>query len=529
MTGAFISQPFGGQVQTQSTGFPPSLPFQFAQPFQSTQPLSSFPANNFTIQSQQVPQHRPFSTFIPQQATGLQFGPNTGFLQPQPTGVNPFRQSMLIPQATGMLALNSNGIPPMPPLPQTDSLFQLSGNLPSQSPGQPMAMAPLVQVRQPVRSGTQSEYNNPSSEVRVRPVSTPQISIVANPSFISPPIAQPVKSHQTGSRNPFGVPVTPAPPVPKPPTLLELSMGIGRLGLDDSQPLPQSQSTPSTSPHVQRTSAATTESSFSAVASTFAFTDKSEESASSLSSDLNSLGSHHLNFQMAPTTMGSKALDSLSSPLSSQITNATVSSRAPSISMTGPIKPQHTGFGGVKPFKPTSSFGASLLESLPPIPQSGPTIPDPSAQTTIHWSTPSLPANPSLDGSVYASSVGKESNVAGTINPQPTGVPFPSQKVNGGFTPGVGLRPQVTGALGAANPFRATMFATSSAPPPVGSVSNTLVSSASTPPFGGLSNGTGVFPAFGPGLGYGAFSSFPAHLGQDSSNMQQQNAGASLI
>lgn len=514
MTGAFPSQPFGAQAQIQPTGFPP-LPFQFTQPSQPTQPLLSSQANSFTIQSQQAPQHRPFSTFVPQQATGLQFGPSPGFLQPQPTGANPFRQSMLIPQASGMPALNGYGIPPVP---QTDSLFQLTGNLQSQSPQQPLP--PFMQAQQPVPSSTQFGQN-PSLEVPARPASTPLTSIVLDPSSTSPPIAQAVKSHQTGSRNPFGAPVTPAPPVPKPPTLLELSMGFGQLG--GSQPLPQSQSTATTSPQVQSTTTVTTESTFSTVASSFAFANRPEENASTLGNDLNSLGSPSL-IQMAPTTTGSRPSHPFSSPLSSQPTGATASSRAPSIPAAGPIKPQHTGFGGVKPFKPTSSFGASLLDSLPPIPQSGTTTPDPSAQTTIHSSAPSLPTNPTLNGSVYASG-----NVLGTINPQPTGASFPSQRVNGGFTPGVGLRPQATGALGAANPFRATMFAATSASSTASGVSSTLVSSASTPPFGGLSNGSGVVPAFGPVFGNGAFSPSFTHLGPDSSSMQQHNAGASLI
>ncbi|KAF8551348.1 ANTH-domain-containing protein [Imleria badia] len=504
MTGAFPSQPFDGQVQMQPTGFPPSLPFQFAQPFQPTQPLPSSQANNFVIESQQAPQHRPFSTFVPQQATGTQPGPITGFLQPQPTGANPFRQSMFVPQPTGMPAFNSTGIIPIPPppLPQTEPLFQMTSNLQSQSFGQPMAQ--LVQVRQ-------------SMEVPPRPASTPLTSIVANPSSVSPPIAQPVKSHQTGSRNPFGVPVTPAPPVPKPPTLLELSMGFGRLGVDGGQSKPQSQATAASSHQVQSTTTSTA-STFSTVASSFAFTNNLEENPSSLGSDLNHLGLQPHNYQATPTNMSLNASDSLFTSLSSQPTNSTVSSHAPSIPVTGPIKAQPTGFGGVKPFKPTSSFGASLLESLPPIPQSGTTTPDPSAQTTTHPFAPSLPTNLNFNES--------DSNVLRTINPQPTG---PSQRVNGGSSIGVGLRPQATGALGGANPFRATMFATASASSTVGGVSSALASSTSTPPFGGLSSGTGMSHVFGPGFVNGAFNPSFTRLGQDGSNTQQQNAGVSLI
>lgn len=468
MTGAFLSQPFGGQAQMQHMGLPPSLPFQFAQPFQPTQPSSS-QANNFTIEPQRAPQHRPFSTFIPQQTTGWQSGLTTGFLQPQPTGANPFRQSMFVPQMTGMPTLSSNGISPMPPsAPQTEPFFQMTSNLQSQPPGQPKA------IQQPV-------------EAPARPASTPLTTVVANSSSVSPPIAQPVKSHQTGSRNPFGVPVTPAPPVPKPPTLFELSML--RPGVDGSQSTPQSQSTAATGHQVQST-VTTTESTFSTVASSFAFTNKFEENTSSLSNDSNHLGSRPLNSQTTPTAPSSSAPDSLFSSLSSQPTNATISLHAPSTAVTGPIQAQPTGFGGVKPFKPSSNFGASLLGSLPPIPQSGATTPDPNAQITT---------------------------ALGTINPHPTGFPLPSQRTNGGPTLGVGLRPQATGALGAANPFRATMFATTSPPSAVSTASGTLASSASTPQFGGLGSGAGALPVFGSAFGNGAF------------NTQQQNTGVSLI
>ena len=506
MTGAF-PQTLGGPVLMQSTGFPTSFPFQAAQPFQPTQPSPSSQTSNFIMESHQVPQHRPFSTFVPQQATGLQPGP-TGFLQPQPTGANPFRQSMLAPQTTGMLAFNSNGIAPMPPLPplpasQAESHFQSTNNLQSRLPEQPTA--------QPV-------------EVPARPASTPLTNIRANLSSASPPIAQPVKSHQTGSRNPFGVPVTPAPPIPKPPTLAELSMGFGRPGIDGSQPTSQLQSTIASSSPVHNTTTTTTGSILSTVASSFAFSSTLEENPPSLTSGFGL----HSNSQTAPPNTNSNASDSLFSSLSSQATISTAPPHDPSIPVTGPIKSQPTGFGGVKPFKPTSSFGASLLESLPPIPQSGTTTPDPSAQTTMHSSTPYLPTNLTLNGFVHASNAGKDSNVLGTINPQPTGVAFPSQWSNGS-TLGVGLRPQATGALGAANPFRATMFTATSAPPSASVVPGAFASSASTPPFGGLSNRTGGPPMFSSGFGTGAFGPSFAHVGQDNSNIQQQNVGATLI
>ena len=497
MTGAFTSQPFGGgQVQIQSTGFPPSFPVQLAQPFQSTQPFPLSQTNGFAIPSHSTPQHRPFSTFIPQQATGILSGPTVNFLQPQPTGSNPFRQSMLFPQSTGMPTFSGSGAVPTPlsAFPQITSMSQMASNLP------------------PMISSTQFGHNN-SSELPVRPASTP-LTVAANPLSTSPPIAQPVKSHQTGSRNPFGVPVTPAPPVPKPPTLLELSMGFGRLG-DGNQGL-QPRPAAAASPQAQTTTMAPTESILSTVASSFSLMNKVEENTPFPTGDLNRLGSHPFNSQAVSTVTSSNRSESLFS-LSSQPTGAAVSSYVPSAPLAAPIKSQPTGFGGMKPFKPTSSFGASLLETLPPIPQSGTTTPDVSAQTAAHTSAPLLPTNITMNGSA-ASSVAKDSNVPGALSSQSTAGPLPAR----GFTPGVGLRPQATGVLGAANPFRATMFAATSTPSTVGGPSHSFVSSASTPPFGVFTNGTGGFPMLGPGNN--AFGPPFTHLGQG--NMQQQNAGA---
>lgn len=64
------------------------------------------------------------------------------------------------------------------------------------------------------------------------PASTPLPLTHRKPS--SPPL-QPLKSHQTGSRNPFGMPKASSPsPLPRVPTLFELTSGV-------PQPPPQSQ------------------------------------------------------------------------------------------------------------------------------------------------------------------------------------------------------------------------------------------------------------------------------------------------
>jgi len=525
MTGAFTSQPlnFPAQVQMQPTGFPTSQVFQPAQPFQVTQAFQ-------TTQPPQAPQHRPFSTFLQPQATSFQPVPGAGMLQPQPTGVNPFRQSMLLPQATGMAAFNTGSgnayLPPsqtagqpnpyMPfetPMAQPPSSIQPFG-IPPQSP-QPLFASP---------PGEQTG-NHVSVDVPVRPASTPLTAFGTTSSSVSPPVAQPVKAHQTGSRNPFGVPVVAPPPVPKPPTLLELSMGR-KPTVNDNQPAPL---------QPQPTGFDTQASSISSVASSFAFC---KQNSLGSGSNMNDAG---FNPQMTGTTMttttGTTTSESLFSftPLSSQPTGATITSSSPSISVSGasaPLKPQMTGFGGLRTFKPTSNFGAALLESLPPIPQSSDITPEAKgAPALTHTPTSSLPTNLNFGGSTFLADPShspQDTTAAGGLTSQPTGASSVFSRLNGGSTVGVGLRPQATGTLGGANPFRATMFAS---PSTMGATTPFMQHSASIPQLG-LNGGLGGVPAFGTGLG-GNNNAFP-NFGSGDPNASKpfqpaQQAGPSLI
>jgi hypothetical protein len=114
-----------------------------------------------------------------------------------------------------------------------------------------------------------------------------------------------------------------------------------------------------------------------------------------------------------------------------------------------PVTSHVTGFGGLKPFIPSSSFGASLMESLP-FPISSPANP----------TTSSNAVNGPATSPGGANQISSPSNGTGNysfLNSQPTGT-------TGGFggasstyksSLGVGLRPQMTGG-GAANPFRAS-------------------------------------------------------------------------
>ncbi|KAG2150293.1 ANTH domain-containing protein [Suillus bovinus] len=486
MTGAFQGQPFGfpGQIQPQATAFP--------QSFQSVQP------NTFSQQSPSTQhQHRPFSTFLQPQPTGFVMPQGTGFLQPQATGANPFRQSMMMMQGTGSPAFNFGAtnafLPQLQPAGQTNAPFQ-----PASQP-QPSWSSNGFAVQTPSTSTQFGQINGArtSFDVPTRPASTPLTTFgTTQASSTSPPVAQPVKPHQTGSRNPFGVPITPAPPVPKPPTLMELATAIG-----SSNNVPPADFAPPQTQRPQQTSffgppgASGGESSISGVASSFTFGQKSEDNKFSTSDS----GIVNTQTTMAAST-ASDSLFSSFSPLSTQPTSATTPSMSPS---SDQLKPQMTGFSGIKPFKPTSSFGASLLESLPPIPQSGPTTP---SVTGMPGNFSSPPASSGI-ASAFGASVS-------SIGQLPAVGSHPEIKP----TLGVGLRPQATGG---ANPFRATMYTTSLPNAGGGSV---LPIMGSLPQF----SGTNESSPFASSYGRSPFG-YPGAHDPSQQPFQQQTGTASLI
>ncbi|KAK0202746.1 ANTH domain-containing protein [Desarmillaria ectypa] len=469
------------QMQLQATGFsmggPAPNPFGLSAP---TPRLQLQPTG-----------HRPFSSFLPQPTGQPQLSPQVqqpqGFLQPQPTGANPFRQSMLLPQTTGMALFGVGGGGGLQ-LQQTGAPFMDANammNAPTQNQGQGAFGGPSLMNSQPF--STTSSFVSPAHQtsafqghanVPARPASTPLTSF--NPSSpsssTSPPVAQPIKTHQTGTRNPFGRVATPPPPVPKQPTLMELAMGMHVNGNLTNQAQPQSN--PSSPPtHSQpngqsnfsfgNSSLNPGATDISSVASSFAFKPSGSEKPTSSSGFLNSQNT-------STTTAGSTFSDSLwSSSLSSQQTGATNASSSPSISLAPSLKSQVTGFPGLKPFKPSSSFGASLLESLPPIPQSAPTTPaatgngtatsPPSSGSPASQQTGGFPFNTHLTGLGAMSSLPGDQN-QNNVNPgtQPGGIGALNSQPTGAFgamgqprsTLGVGLRPQMTGSV--ANPFRAS-------------------------------------------------------------------------
>ncbi|PFH51967.1 hypothetical protein AMATHDRAFT_58213 [Amanita thiersii Skay4041] len=484
-----MGQPFQQATQTAAqTGF--ILPQQTAIPQQQ---------NAFGLQAIQVQPtgHRPFASFLPQ-ATGLQqqsgnllqnqpqqptsppilqqqiqqsqqgapfqttsppiqsmpfthsqLRPQaTGFLQPQATGANPFRQSMLFPQATGMAMF---GVSPGSPT-QTNPFNAFNDN--TQLGAQP-AFNTVSQSAGPISTFPNSLFTqspsfgqaNKISGLPARPASTPLTALSqATPRTISPPKAQPVQTHQTGSRNPFGPVVKTPPPVPKVPTLMELAMGANKgvsLPTDAATNQHQQQQSTTQAPAITGTSAF----SFNSGALSAGATDMSGVASSLAFSKVN--GANPLTqgiTQSNPPRIGSPTTTtsphfSSTQPGSVRM-SPTVSSGPSSPTVLSPVKSHVTGFASLKPFKPTSSFGAALLESLPPIPDDAPT----SSSNAVQSSTTS-PAVSSTNTFGFSS----PNTSLNTFNTQSTG----SLR---GSTLGQGLRPQLTGG-GASNPFRASMLA----------------------------------------------------------------------
>ena len=383
------------------------------------------------FQPQQQSTHRPFSSYLmsqptgfqqPQQTSGFLQSPQQAFLQPQPTGSNPFRQSMLVPQSTGM------------------ALFGASQGLNGQSSQGGSAFLPGV-----------SAFSSPSSTIPL-PASTPSMVASSNnmpPRPSSTPLTsykapsqplQSVKSHQTGTKNPFGpITITP-PPVPKAPTLLELKTGMaanGNTSLSQpltEQPLGQQQTGSFNKFSFNNSALNPGAADISSVASSFTFNPNTVGSTISDKSSSNNSG--FMGSQQTGTTATGSAFSDSRLPQSNT---------SPTMSGPPPVTSHTTGFGDLKPFIPSSSFGASLMESLP-FPAS--------SSTTSSNAINGLATSP--DGANQLSPLSSNGNYS-FLNNQPTGA-------TGGFggasstyksSLGVGLRPQMTGG-GAANPFRAS-------------------------------------------------------------------------
>ncbi|WVF67385.1 hypothetical protein IAT40_002141 [Kwoniella sp. CBS 6097] len=490
-----------GFMQPQMTGFPMQQQ-GFLQP-QATGAMAFGQQGQAMFQPQQQQPQQNTGPFMQPQQTGFmqpqphqQIPQQTGFLQPQATGANPFRQSMMLNTSIG-----PSGAMSQPASPFGNHSLRGTGGGASQN------------------TGSNASGVNGFGQIQ-RPGSTPALG-TAGSSEPKPLVSQP-----TGSKNPFapagGVP----PPVlqqNKGPTMNDLLMGgmnTQPTGAGMSSPWggqqqqqQQQQQQPFGQTQGQTNGNATSGGSgaMSDIASAFTFDGSESQTQNGGNSNNDFLaqfgsGTVSLNGSSAnsnPTASPSSGTNALSQfgSISSQPTGA------PSLSSqsTGFLQPQQTGFGGsgIKPFKPTSSFGSQLLESLPP-------IHEPGSNGTGTAGTPSTNQTQSPLG-------------AGGVQPQSIG--FPGFGGNAGPAGGAmgGLSPQMTGA----NPFRQSTFGSLSSQP------TGFGGGAFGPgsPFAGQNRtqGQGQGQAQGQQGGMGQFGMSGQPTGQYQSHGQQQAQGGSLI
>jgi hypothetical protein len=361
MTG-FPSQPFQANptgMIPQQTGFlqPQAAPQNaFVQPqqtgFQASQPAPFQPTQSAPFQAQQTGFLQPQSTgmFQPQQQPQSQpTGPfaQSAPLQPQATGFNPFRQSMLMPQSTGLpfRSPNSNAFQPS----------DRSASAPSQQANE---VKPLTAQQ----TGTNNPFALPSDR-------QPKKAAPSGPSLFEMAMhksmannAQFSQPQTTGS--PFGQQnATPAPLAPQATGFAGSSIVpfSSRMG---GSPLP-GQSGGNTPAAFQEADKTGGNGYMSDLASAFATTSTNDkqgqpdQNANAGSSNVSGLFGSGLFSQGTGTTNTSGSHN-----LFSQTTGTTAASSAfPSTPSSNFLQPQPTGFAGssVKPFKPSSNFGSTLV------------------------------------------------------------------------------------------------------------------------------------------------------------------------
>ena len=412
-------------------------------------------------------------------------------LQPQITGSNPFRQSFLPPQQTGTPNFNAGP-------------FAMTAN-------QPLAQPDAT-------SGALTKVIPPFA----RPSSTPITGSGGE--------MKPVQSHMTGSRNPFGRPKSPPPPpVPQLPTMGQLTSGggfgsslFGGAAVNNGLVAPFGTGAAGSAfdnlNNANLSQPGAQKASLSSVASEFAFDQPAKPAEPTSPTNPFPL----FNQNTSSTFSSNPAFSAFSSnPTGSSVATSTASSF---------LKPQPTGYGGstVKPFKPSSSFGANLLESLPSIPQG-------SELNAV--SPPLTDAHAVVTNFSFGANQNHQPNTQnGALNSQPTGLSSQPSGLSAfsslGSSSFGSLQPQMTGA----NPFRASMlpssgvnFTTPTQPTgmgvqPTGLATNPTGFGASL--FGGqsafgnqpMTNGASLFGQFSTAPGGGAF----AGLNHPSTSTQQQ-------
>nr|GAT53584.1 predicted protein [Mycena chlorophos] len=534
-TGAFGAQPtgaFGAQPPTQT---PPFLRPQItgggaANPFRASQAIPPLPMSG-----------------IGSMSAGPILGPGSApQLRPQMTGgagtANPFRASMMFSQGTGPAAFGTG-----------------SGSLSS------MSSIPSVPAMPPFML---NKNDGPGAGI-ARPASAPLTALTSTLPAATPPTTsatpgptlQPVKTHVTGTRNPFGAPAPKPeeiPAVPRQPTLMEIAMGQPVI-----QPTSPTSAVPQQQPPMQPQATGFGGSSTRAfdysksalgpgatdmgsIASEFAFSKSavappassaasssaaSDAGGSSLFSSFTGTTATSLNTGSPSITFSTTASSGSFSPITPSglgggfdMSKSALNNPAPSplslSSTTAPsaLSAQPTGLSGG--FKPSSSFGASLLSTLPTIPGSPASPPAGvtaqstglfgSATTTTPSNTSALGSNPSLglggsgltgglgtNPTGFGAGTGLSSTMTGFGAGNAFGAQPPATTTAPTSSLGVGLRPQMTGGP---NPFRASMAFGAGAP---GGGAMPAMPTGGAGAFGGMAgmgmtSGAGAFGAMPP-------------------------------
>jgi hypothetical protein len=345
---SWAQHPNGRMMAPQSTGFIQPQPQQspFLQPQQT----------GYMAPQPQQPQHTPFMQ--PQ---------STGFLQPTPTSqpTQP-QQNAFASMGTGS---SSSSMQPMMPQATGPNPFRQTMLFP-QSTGVPF---------------------QPSSGFSQNPVSLPP-----QPQANNVNIAKPLSVQPTGSKNPFALPSDherhPAPQNTG-PSLFQLSQmkastmptqggntfdsvfgnksnsgnntftnEFGALTMNEPARNQSSPFHPAQNNTVSGASNNSAGTAMSDLASAFTFSSNNEgnKQTSSFGNGMSAFGTG-----MTSSTTGANS--SVSSSFGQQQGSSPFGSSA-----SAPLQPQPTGFAGstVKPFKPSSNFGSSLVETLPPLPVS---------------------------------------------------------------------------------------------------------------------------------------------------------------
>ena len=459
------------------------------QPFGQEQQFNPF------RQSMMMPQQT--GLFIPPQMTDFSMAQHQLFHQSPQGGAAPFgQQAMFQPQPQAFIQPQQTGFP---------GAQQTASN----------PFKPNTSLNTAFQNGSMSQpsspYNNQSPTNAFRPQGPAQIQRPGStPAFGE---AKSLAAQPTGTKNPFAPApgsVQQKPAEARGPSMNELAFGSrqqnGGFGQQQQQSTGSSQqnvgfgintSSPWGSVNGQNSSTNVDGSGMSDVAS--AFTQTSNPDTNDFLSQFGSMSGNGTGSTSASSPFGS---------ISSQAAGASSPSKAF-------LQPQPTGYGGstVKRFQPSSTFGSQLLESLPPIAAS-PTGAPGSSDGQVQAQQSGFPGMGDF-GRGQGQGQGQGN---GGLQPQPTGVPNPfrgstmfAQGTGANHTSGMGGG----GAFGMNSPF-----AGQNRPQPTGGNFEQAQSGAygQQGAFGQQQVGAG---AFGQQGGPGTFGMF----GQSGQNEQMQAQG----